>query len=164
VPDLEGGTAAAAIGVVMVFIAVLSRAGSSVYARRFLKGVDPLQSAVGMLTTAAIAVIPLSLILDDPLTIRPSAQGILYTVILGIFASGLANLLLFWLIANRGATFTSLYSCIEPAVAVWISVMFLGDHIQAATLVGMVVLIVCIIVINGYLGKGKVISQGRGGA
>lgn len=164
VPNLKSGAAAAAIGVVMIFIAVLSRAASSVYARRALEGVNPMQSAVGMLTTAAIALIPLSLIFDHPTTLRPSAQAIFYTILLGIFASGLANLLLFWLIANRGATFTSLYACIEPAVAVWISVMFLGDSIQPATLVGMVVLVVCIIVINGYLGRGKVISQGHGGA
>ena len=163
-PDLRGGAVAAAIGVVMVFISVLSRSGSSVYARRFLKGVDPMQSAVGMLVTAAIFLIPLSLIVDKPMTLRPSSQAILYAVILGIFASALANLLLFWLIANRGATFASLYACIEPAVAVLISVMFLGDTIQATTIVGMVVLIICIVVINGYLGRGRVLSHRHGGA
>jgi len=163
-PNPKGGAVAAAIGVVMVFISVLSRSGSSVYARRFLKGVDPMQSAVGMLATASVVLIPLSLIVDNPTTLRPSLEAVVYTIILGIFASALANLLLFWLIANRGATFASLYACIEPAVAVLISVMFLGDSIQPATIVGMVVLIICIGVINGYFGKGRVLSQRHGGA
>jgi drug/metabolite transporter (DMT)-like permease len=86
-----------------------------------------------------------------------------YTILLGIFASALANLLLFWLIANRGATFSSLYACIEPAIAVLIGVIFLGDTIQVTTIVGMVVVAVSIAIINGYLGTGKVISQGHGG-
>lgn len=162
-PGLEAGAKAAAVGVIMILISVLSRSTSSVYARRSLKQIDPLQSAVGMLTTAAIVLIPLSLLVDHPLTLRPSFEGMAYTILLGLFASALANLLLFWLIANRGATFSSLYACIEPAIAVLIGVMFLGDTIQVTTIVGMVVVAVSIAIINGYLGTGKVISQGHGG-
>ncbi len=162
-PGLEAGAKAAAVGVIMILISVLSRSTSSVYARRSLKQIDPLQSAVGMLTTAALVLIPLSLLVDHPLTLRPSFEGMAYTILLGIFASALANLLLFWLIANRGATFSSLYACIEPAIAVLIGVIFLGDTIQVTTIVGMVVVAVSIAIINGYLGTGKVISQGHGG-
>jgi len=162
-PGLEAGAKAAAVGVIMILISVLSRSTSSVYARRSLKQIDPLQSAVGMLTTAALVLIPLSLLVDHPLTLSPSFEGMAYTILLGIFASALANLLLFWLIANRGATFSSLYACIEPAIAVLIGVIFLGDTIQVTTIVGMVVVAVSIAIINGYLGTGKVISQGHGG-
>ena len=164
VPDLDAAAKAAALGVIMVLISILSRSASSVYARRSLKHIDPLQSAIGMLTTASIVLIPLSLIIDHPFSLHPAFDGLAYTIILGIFASALANLLLFWLIANRGATFSSLYACIEPAFAVWIGIAFLGETIQALTIVGMIVIAFSIAVIDGYLGTGKVISQGHGGA
>ena len=60
--------------------------------------------------------------------------------------------------ANRGATFASLIECIMPGAAVFYSVAFMGDVIHATTIVGLVVLMLCIGIMNGYLGKGSAVS------
>ena len=160
-PDLLQGVETTIIGIVLILVVALCRASTNVYAHIHLKNVTPVHTATGMMISATVITFPLACIVDDPLSVRPSTEGLISIVVSGIFCSAIAYLLLYWLIANRGPTFASLIECIMPAVAVFYSAALLGSSIDMTTVIGMVVLAVCIVVMNGYLGRGSVVRWGR---
>ena len=160
-PDLVRGVEATILASVLVLVVALSRASSNVYARKYLRHTAPAKTAAGMMITATIVTLPLAFMIENPTAVKPSTAGIVAVIVSGIFCSAIAYLLLYWLIANRGATFASLIECIMPGAAVFYSVVFMGAVIRVTTIVGLAVLLLCIAIMNGYLGKGSAIMQGR---
>ena len=92
------------------------------------------------------------------MAVKPSTAGIIAVIVSGIFCSAIGYLLLYWLIANRGATFASLIEYIMPVAAVFFSVVFMGAVIQLTTIVGLIILMLCIAIMNDYLGKAPAIN------
>ena len=160
-PDLARGVEVTIIGTLLILVVALCRASSNVYAHTHLKNVTPIHTATGMMISATAITLPLAVIIDNPLAVRPSTEGVISIIVSGIFCSAVAYLLLYWLIANRGPTFASLVECIMPAVAVFYSATFMGETIEVTTLAGMIVLVVCIVIMNGYVGKGAEVRWGR---
>ena len=159
-PDLLGGIELGLMGVILLLIVAVLRAGTTVYARADLAGVTPLVLTTGMSIVATVVSIPLSFALENPLALRPSAESLLAMVASGVFCSAIAYNMFYWLVANRGATYASLVSAIRPVVAVLFSVVFMGTAMRWTTLAGMVVLVFCIAVMNGYFGHGREFGRG----
>ena len=110
-----------------------------------------------MIVATAIT-LPLAFLIEDPMAVKPSTEGIIAVVVSGIFCSAIGYLLLYWLIANRGATFASLIEYVMPVAAVFFSVVFMGAVIRVTTIAGLLILMLCIAIMNGYLGKAPVIN------
>jgi len=157
-PELIGGVEATILGSMLVLAVALSRASSNVYARKHLSHIAPAKTAAGMMIMATAITLPLAFVIENPTAVKPSTAGIIAVIVSGIFCSAIAYLLLYWLIANRGATFASLIEYIMPAAAVFYSVVLMGAVIQWTTIVGLVILMLCIAIMNGYLGKGSAVN------
>jgi drug/metabolite transporter (DMT)-like permease len=152
-PGLMGGVEATIMASMLVLVVALSRASSNVYAREHLSHIAPAKTAAGMMIIATAITLPLAFLIENPVAVKPSTAGIIAVIVSGIFCSAIGYLLLYWLIANRGATFASLIEYIMPVAAVFFSVVFMGAVIQLTTIVGLIILMLCIAIMNGYLGK-----------
>ncbi len=86
-----------------------------------------------MISATAIT-LPLAVIIDNPLAVRPSTEGVISIIVSGhlLFCSCLPAPVL----AHRQSrpTFASLVECIMPAVAVFYSATFMGETIEVTTL------------------------------
>ena len=158
-PDLTSGIEVGLWGIILLLIVAVLRAATTVYARADLADITPLVLATGMTIVGAVVSVPLSFVLEHPMSLRPSTESLAAMIASGILCSAIAYPMYYWLVANRSATYASLVSAIRPVIAVLYSVVFMGVAMRWTTLAGMVVLVFCIAVMNGYFGKGRELGR-----
>jgi len=152
-PELQGGIHANWTGSGVILLSSLSIALATIYARKNLKDVPPMKTATGMLATAAVVGLPLTIVFERPLQIRPSTASILAFVALGVVCSAIIYLLYYWLVANRGATYASLVMITRPIPAIVLGAIFMGATLQWSTIGGMAVILLCIAIMDGFLDR-----------
>lgn len=140
-PDLAQGQQLFLAGGVAVLAAALSYAFAAIFARKTLKGSSPMSSAFGQMFTAAVMILPASLIIDRPWTLSPTPASIGAILMLGILGSGFAYILFYWLIVHVGATRTSLVTYVSPVIALILGAVVLQEPLQWTMLVGLVLII-----------------------
>ncbi len=99
---------------------------TTVFVRRFANLPDVLMAA-GSLTTGALLMIPIALLLESPLTLSPSFASTAAVVVLGIVSTGFAALIYFYLIRTVGAAIFSQVNFLTPAIGVAFGMIFLGE-------------------------------------
>lgn len=122
-------------------------AAAALYGRHFA-ALDPAVTAACALTLSAIAVVPAALAFDEPWTLRPSATALTAALVLGIFATGVAQILWFRLVRTLGALGTSSQAYLRAGVGVALGVIILDDVITLPVAVGIVVAVVGVALIN----------------
>jgi len=102
--------------------------------------------SAGVLIASALVMVPVALVVDASWTIKPSAEGLLAMVYLGIFPTALSTVILFYLVKQRGANFVAYANYLIPAFAVLWGAIFLDESLSgqaglatAVILSGMVV-------------------------
>lgn len=136
-PDLAQGQKLFLAGGIAVLGAALSYAIAGIYARKTLKGVSPISSAFGQMLTAAVMILPASLLVERPWTISPTPASIFSILMLGVVGSGFAYILFYWLIAQVGATRTSLVTYVSPIVALILGAVILQEPLHWTMVVGL---------------------------
>jgi drug/metabolite transporter (DMT)-like permease len=124
---LVGGFNAPLRGLIFMLIAALCYATSLIFARKFLKGDDPVIQSLGQMVWAMLFVSTAALT-QDP-TFRFPSQPITWVllIVLGLVNSGLANLLYYSLLNSVGPTRTVLVSYAFPLIAVLLGVIILNE-------------------------------------
>jgi drug/metabolite transporter (DMT)-like permease len=150
-PDLARGVTFNWLGQLAVLGASLSYASAMIYVRKNLRGVQPMKTAIGMLTSGGLLTLPLILLTENPLAIRPSIAAVGSWVALGVMGTAVAYLFYYWLIDNAGATFSSLVTFTLPPMGVFWGAVILGEQAGWAALVGLTVIVLSILAVNGYL-------------
>jgi drug/metabolite transporter (DMT)-like permease len=123
-----------------IIAATVCYAGAAIFGRSF-QGLDPMLPATGSLLCGAIVLIPLSLIVDHPWTLAPSGRSILGLMFLSIFSTALALTIYFRLIQTLGPVGATSQAYLRVPIGVAISVVFLGENLSPATLIGLVCVI-----------------------
>lgn len=100
-----------------------------------LKNKDPLSTASAMLICATLFTIPLALIFEQPWTLTPTASAIYSILVLGIFGTGLAALVLFHLTHLAGATFVSYSTYLIPLIGMTAGYIWLNEPLKATYIV-----------------------------
>ena len=131
----ETGGDNAAGGITLVLAASLSYAISALVIKRGNPG-NPDGFSAAMVICAAILMAPFAVLSDRPWTLAPDLPAVLATVVLGIFPTGIATLLLVRLIHRAGATFASLTNYLIPVVGVTLGIVFLDEKLPAMTILG----------------------------
>ena len=136
--------------------AALCYAISGVYGRRFARlGVDPVVTAAGMVSAAAILLVPLALAIDGlPHGIDALHIGVVAT--LGAVCTGLAYMLYFGILARAGATNISLVTFLVPVWAVLLGAILLGEVPGPAQGIGMGLIALGLALIDGRLLSGRI--------
>jgi drug/metabolite transporter (DMT)-like permease len=126
------GSILAALAV--VFSAVCY-AGAGLYAARRLRGTSPLVTALGALTAATLATLPIGLFqLPEQVTGWKVTASMLT---LGIAGTGLAYILYYGLIAGAGASRAILITYLVPTFALVYGALLLGEPVTAAAVGGL---------------------------
>jgi drug/metabolite transporter (DMT)-like permease len=133
-----GDTALVAVGAAL--LAALLYALGGIYAKVAFSGTSPLALVIGQEFLAGLLVLPLALTTTPVVTLTPGV--LVATLALALVMTAGGNLLYFALIARVGPTRTQVVSFLVPVVALLVGVLFLGETVGAATLLGLAIIFV----------------------
>jgi len=110
------------------------------FSRNFER-IDPMLPAAGSLICGALVLVPLSLVVDQPWTLAPSARSFAALVCLAVFSTALAFTIYFRLIRTLGPVGTTSQAYLRVPIGVAIGGVFLGETLAPTTWIGFVCVI-----------------------
>ncbi len=151
--DLLGDLGTSELGQLAVLGAALTYAFAGIFGRRFKAlGVPPVAVATGQVTASSVMLIPLMLLVDKPWTLpAPGFETILALIGLATISTALAYFLYFRILELAGATNLLLVTFLIPVSAIILGIMVLGETLLPKHFLGMIVISLGLIVIDGRL-------------
>lgn len=148
-PSLGVGASAQVLGLLAAIGATLCYALTLNYARRF-RDIDSAAVATCSLTAAALISLPIALVFSGiPVITRAETWGALFAI--ATFSTSFSFLLVYWLLPRVGATNLSLNTFITPISAILLGVLVLHERFEAAHVLGMVVIFIGLVFMDGRL-------------
>jgi drug/metabolite transporter (DMT)-like permease len=120
-----------------IIAATACYAAAAIYGRSF-KDLSPAAPAAGSLVVGAVLLIPFSLAVDHPWTLRPSLQSLMALAALAIFSTALALVIYFRLVQTLGSVGTTAQAYLRVPIGVAISVALLGESLSRSAWIGLV--------------------------
>ncbi len=145
--DALSGLGLSALAQLAVTGASLCYGFAAIYGRRF-NAVPPAATGAGTMMWAAAVLIPLSLAVDRPWTLSPSAASLAALFVLAAFSTALALILYFRLIRTLGSMELTSNSYLRVAVSVFVGVAFLGESVGWSTAAGLILILAGVATIN----------------
>jgi len=127
------------ISIVFSLLAALSYGIGAVYTRRSLRHAEPLKTATGQITAAAILAVPLI-----GYSSTSGAIGLDLSIaitVLAIVCTALGYTLYFKLITSVGSTNASLVTLLVPVFSLLWSILFLNEPLTPALLIGLAMIL-----------------------
>jgi drug/metabolite transporter (DMT)-like permease len=124
------------IAQIAVVVATMCYAGAAIFSRGF-RNLDPMAPAAGSLLCGAAILVPLSLVVDRPWTLAPSASSVLALLCLAVFSTALAFVIYFRLIQTLGSVGTTSQVYLRVPIGVVIGVLFLGETLTSTAWIGL---------------------------
>ena len=151
--DALSGLGGNVMGQAACLVATLAYAIAGVYSRRFKSmGITPLAVSTGQLTAAALLVLPLAVVFEQPWALPvPPTSAIWGMVGLVVLSTTFAYVLFFRLIETAGASNTLLVTFLIPVTAILLSVFVLGEGIESRHFAGMLLIALGLAAIDGRL-------------
>ena len=131
------GAGREAVAEIAIVAATICYAGAAIFGVKNFAKLDPMLPAAGSLVCGAIVLAPLSLIVDQPWTLAPSARSIAALGCLSVFSTALAFTIYFRLIHTLGPVGTTAQAYLRVPIGVAIGVLFLGEALAPTTLIGL---------------------------
>jgi drug/metabolite transporter (DMT)-like permease len=148
-PDLVNISDSDMTGELLLLASSLSYAIGNVYARRNVRGLAPRIPALFQVFLAMCVIVPLALVFDRPFTeVHPAPSAILAIAWLGILGSGFAYICYFTILANWGATRTSMVAYLLPVVGILLGGLVLNDPVTLNRIAGTALVIAGIALVN----------------
>jgi len=120
-----------------IVAATICYAGAAIFGRSF-SGLPPIVPAIGSMLCGAAILIPLSLVLDRPWTLAPSAGSLLALAGLSVFSTALAFLIYFRLLNTLGSVGTTAQAYLRVPIGVAIGALFLGESLSPTLWAGLI--------------------------
>ena len=140
------------LGQFAVLGAAFSYAYAAIYGRRF-KDLSPLVVATGMLCGSTIMMTPMTLFIDQPWNLSSSGYTMIALFGLAAISTSLAYIIYFRILATAGPTNLLLVTLLIPLSAILLGVMVLGERLEWNAFVGMGLIFIGLIAIDGRLLK-----------
>jgi drug/metabolite transporter (DMT)-like permease len=115
-------------------------AAAAVFGRRFDK-LPATATAAGAMLWAAVILLPLSLLVERPWTLSPSATSLAALAALALFSTALALVLYFHLLPRLGSIAVSSQSYLRIAVGVALGALLLGEAPGTAAWIGIALIL-----------------------
>ncbi|MCL4302982.1 MAG: DMT family transporter [Anaerolineae bacterium] len=149
-PSLLGGVKATTWGLIAVAVASLCYGIAIVYGRRNLRGLPPLVAPTAQLLLAALFVLPLSLVLEQPFNLpAPSWPALGSLLALGAFGTGLAFVVYYRIMEQTSATYVSMVTYLVPVFGVILGVMILNEQLGWNAYLGCALILLGVMIVNG---------------
>ena len=115
---------------------------------------------IGKIAGAAGYWLPLAFLIEAPLATAAAApmSALIAVGALGLLSTAFAYMIFFRLLATVGAARVSLVTFLVPVTAILLGVLFLGETIGPTQAIGMVLIAVGLVAIDGRLFAGRVPS------
>jgi len=123
-------------GQLAVMIAGCSYATSAIVSRR-LTHLPMISTSASTMLSACLYMVPLALLLENPLPKNVSNSSLVALVYLGVVATALAMTVRFFIIRANGAVFMSLVGYLVPLFGVIWSGLYFADAINLQTLISL---------------------------
>lgn len=114
---------------------------AALFGRNF-NGLDPMVPAAGSLICGAMLLTPLSLLVDQPWTLTPSAASLTSLIALAVFSTALAFVIYFRLIQTLGSVGVTAQAYLRVPIGVAMGVVFLGETLSSTVWIGLVCVVV----------------------
>jgi drug/metabolite transporter (DMT)-like permease len=111
-------------------------------------GVPVTAVAAGTMLWSTACLVPLSLVLEQPWTLRPSAQALAATLYLGVLPTAVALLLYFRLVRTLGSLGVASQAYLRAGWSVLLGAVLLGEALGIQVLIGLAAIIVAVTAIN----------------
>ena len=148
-PDLVNLSDADLSGELMMIGSSVCYGIGNVYSKRNVRGLRPMIPALFQVIFAAAIIVPLALVVDQPFErVTPAPEAIVAIAWLGIVGSGLAYLCYFTILANWGATRTSMVAYLLPVVGIALGAVVMHDPITVNRIAGTTLIIAGIALVN----------------
>lgn len=131
----------------------LSYAFASVYGRRFKDmGVNPIVLAAGQTSASSLFMLPIAISIDGIPNINSlSIHSISSMIALAVLSTAVAYILYFRILSSSGAVNISLVTLLVPVSAILLGVSILGESLNMIHFLGMGLIALGLIVIDGRL-------------
>ncbi len=149
------GPGASIYGQFAILGAAVSYSLAGIYGRRFrLLGVKPIVTATGQVMASSVILIPIAMLVEKPFML-PSPGLEVWLAILGlaVLSTALAYILYFRILATAGATNVLLVTLLIPVSAILLGTAFLGEQIELKHLIGMGLISLGLLSIDGRVFK-----------
>jgi drug/metabolite transporter (DMT)-like permease len=124
-----------------IILATASYAGAAIFGRNF-KTMDPMMPAAGSMLAGAVVLIPLSLLIDRPWTLAPSAPSLMALAGLAVFSTALAFCIFFRLVNTLGSVGTTAQAYLRVPIGVAIGAWFLSERLSHTAWIGLVCVVI----------------------
>ena len=149
-PSLLAGIHATTWGLLAVTTAAASYGVAIVYTRQNLRNLPPLVGPTAQLTMAAIYIIPLALVIEQPFSRPlPSWAAIGALVALSVVGTALAFVVYYRLLEKLTATSVSMVTYLVPVIGVVLGVVVLNEQPGWNAYVGCALILLGVMVVNG---------------
>jgi len=147
-PDLRRGLQVNTYGQLAIVASSLSYAGAGIFARSRLRNQSPLASTAGQLTMGALFTLPLSLLLDWPLSLSPSLPAAGSWLALSILGTVVAYVIYYVLIERTSATFVSTVTYVIPINGLILGALVLGEAITLGVLASSTLILLGVLLVR----------------
>lgn len=121
---------------IAIVVATICYAGAAVFSRGF-KSLDPMAPAAGSLLCGAAILLPVSIVVERPWTLAPSANSMLALLGLAVFSTAFAFVIYFRLIQTLGSVGTTAQAYLRVPIGVALSVLLLGERLSPTAWIGL---------------------------
>jgi drug/metabolite transporter (DMT)-like permease len=146
--DLLASENASIIGQIAVILASLLYGLSAVGIRKYTQHINNVMRGVGLLATATIFMWVIGPIAERPFEFPSLPITWVSALWLGILGSGLAMIMLYYLIHEIGPTRASLVTYLFPVGGVLLGVIFLNEQLSWQLIAGTILIIMSLVVVN----------------
>lgn len=157
-PGVLQGLGIAVFAQLAILAAAISYAFAGVFGRRFKgMGVDPMMTATGQVSASTLVLLPITMFVDKPQNLPMPGLEIWASVLgLAVFLTALAYILYFKLLSSAGATNLLLVTFLIPVSAIWLGITILGEELLLIHVLGMALIGLGLLAIDGRLIKGVI--------
>lgn len=146
--DLLASEHSSVIGQAAVILAALFYAGSAVGIRKYSQHINNTMRGVGFLVTSTIFMWAIGPIAERPFEFPSLPITWVAALWLGVLGSGIAMIMLYYLIHEIGPTRATLVTYLFPVGGVILGVIFLKEHLSWQLIVGTLLIIASLVVVN----------------
>jgi drug/metabolite transporter (DMT)-like permease len=149
VNDLTSLQGESLLGHLAVVGGAASYGATAVFARARLQAEDRITIQAGQLCIAVLMLVPLSFAVDGAPALDLSAKVWLAWVALGVFNTGMAGVIYYWLIKHVGSVRTSLVTYIMPTVGLLLGALVLDEKLGLNALLGAALIVAGVAMVAG---------------
>lgn len=138
-----------ALGQIAVLGAGVSYAFAGVWARNYMKGLTPMQSATGMLTGSTLLMLPIAWAVEGAPDISLSFTSLAAIVYMSIFGTVIAYLLYYRILAAAGSGNLMLVTIMMPPISIFLGWLVLAERLAPSAFIGCGLIALGLIILDG---------------